>query len=79
MCLLPYFSPAQAQQSSKSAKSQKKESYTMRGVVSDSQGVLPGATVYLQNKDQRIIVGAVTHVFTNDPTMGYGVYADWQR
>ena len=26
-----------------------------------------------------IIVGAVTHVFTNDPTMGYGVYADWQR
>ena len=44
MCLLPYFSPAQAQQSSKSAKSQKKESYTMRGVVSDSQGVLPGST-----------------------------------
>ena len=62
MCLLPYFSPAQAQQSSKSAKSQKKESYTMRGVVSDSQGVLPGATVYLQNKDQRIIVGAVTGI-----------------
>ncbi len=26
-----------------------------------------------------IIVGAVTHVFTGDPTMGYGVYADWQR
>ncbi len=26
-----------------------------------------------------IIVGAVTHVFTDDPTMGYGVYADWQR
>lgn len=24
------------------------------------------------------VVGAVTHVFTNDPTMGYGVYADWQ-
>lgn len=25
------------------------------------------------------IVGAITHVFTGDATMGYGVYADWQR
>jgi stage IV sporulation protein B len=23
------------------------------------------------------IVGAVTHVFINDPTRGYGVYIDW--
>ncbi len=23
------------------------------------------------------IVGAVTHVFVNDPTLGYGVYVDW--
>lgn len=23
------------------------------------------------------LAGAVTHVFTNDPTRGYGVYADW--
>ena len=23
------------------------------------------------------IVGAVTHVFLNDPTKGYGVYVDW--
>lgn len=23
------------------------------------------------------LVGAVTHVFTSDPTMGYGVYIDW--
>ena len=23
------------------------------------------------------IVGAVTHVFMNDPTRGYGVYVDW--
>ena len=61
VCLLPDLSLAQAQQQSKSAKSQK-ETYTMRGVVSDSQGVLPGATVYLQNKDQRIIVGAVTGI-----------------
>ena len=23
------------------------------------------------------IIGAVTHVFVNDPTRGYGVYIDW--
>ena len=23
------------------------------------------------------LVGAVTHVFVNDPTKGYGVYAKW--
>ena len=23
------------------------------------------------------LVGAVTHVFVNDPTRGYGVYAEW--
>ena len=23
------------------------------------------------------VVGAVTHVFVNDPTRGYGVYIDW--
>ena len=23
------------------------------------------------------IVGAITHVFINDPTRGYGVYIDW--
>ena len=23
------------------------------------------------------IIGAVTHVFVNDPTQGYGVYLDW--
>ena len=23
------------------------------------------------------IIGAVTHVFVNDPTRGYGVYVDW--
>ena len=53
VCLLPDLSLAQAQQQSKSAKSQK-ETYTMRGVVSDSQGVLPGATVYLQNKTSEL-------------------------
>ena len=23
------------------------------------------------------LVGAVTHVFVNDPTKGYGIYLDW--
>ena len=23
------------------------------------------------------IIGAVTHVFINDPTRGYGIYIDW--
>jgi stage IV sporulation protein B len=23
------------------------------------------------------LVGAVTHVFVNDPTMGYGLYVEW--
>ena len=59
VCLSPCAVFAQKQEQNKSAK---KEVFTMRGVVSDSQGVLPGATVYLQNKDQRIVVGAVTGI-----------------
>ena len=23
------------------------------------------------------LIGAVTHVFVNDPTMGYGLYVEW--
>ncbi|MGN0768751.1 MAG: SpoIVB peptidase S55 domain-containing protein, partial [Christensenellales bacterium] len=23
------------------------------------------------------LIGAVTHVFTNDSTIGYGIYIDW--
>lgn len=23
------------------------------------------------------LIGAVTHVFVNDPTKGYGIYIDW--
>lgn len=34
----------------------------MRGVISDADGPLPGATVYLQNADQRLLVGEVTGV-----------------
>lgn len=59
VCLSPCAVFAQKQEQDKSAK---KEVFTMRGVVSDSQGVLPGATVYLQNKDQRIVVGTVTGI-----------------
>lgn len=59
VCLSPCAVFAQKQVQGRSVK---KETYTMRGVVSDSQGVLPGATVYLQNKDMRIIVGAVTGI-----------------
>ncbi len=25
------------------------------------------------------LIGAVTHVFTSDPTKGYGVYVDWMK
>ena len=24
-----------------------------------------------------MLIGAVTHVFVNDPTQGYGIYIDW--
>ncbi|WP_082806667.1 SpoIVB peptidase S55 domain-containing protein [Ferroacidibacillus organovorans] len=24
-----------------------------------------------------VLIGAVTHVFVNDPTQGYGIYALW--
>ena len=24
-----------------------------------------------------MLIGAVTHVFINDPTQGYGIYIDW--
>lgn len=33
----------------------------MRGMVSDKNGPLPGATIYLQNLEQRILVGVVTN------------------
>ena len=35
---------------------------TLSGVVSDNVGPLPGATVYLVNKDERVITGQVTGV-----------------
>ena len=59
VCLSPCAVFAQKQVQGRSAK---KAAFTMRGVGWGSQGVLPGATVYLQNKDMRIIVGAVTGI-----------------
>jgi stage IV sporulation protein B len=34
---------------------------------------MSGSPVIQNNK----IVGAVTHVFMNDPTKGYGIYIEW--
>lgn len=33
----------------------------IRGLVSDQSGPLPGASIYLQNPDQRILVGVITN------------------
>ena len=29
------------------------------------------------NRTKRKVIGAVTHVFVNDPTSGYGVHIEW--
>ncbi len=34
---------------------------------------MSGCPIIQNNK----IVGAVTHVFMNDPTKGYGIYIEW--
>lgn len=39
-------------------------------------GIVQGMSGSPIMQDEKI-VGAVTHVFTSDPTKGYGVYADW--
>ena len=39
-------------------------------------GIVQGMSGSPILQDGRII-GAVTHVFVNDPTQGYGVYIDW--
>lgn len=36
------------------------EKQTLSGIVSDAEGPLPGATVYLQNEDKRIVAGEIT-------------------
>ncbi len=49
---------------------------TDKRLLSLSGGIIQGmsGSPILQNGK---IVGAVTHVFINDPTRGYGVYIDW--
>jgi stage IV sporulation protein B len=39
-------------------------------------GIVQGMSGSPILQDGRII-GAVTHVFVNDPTMGYGLYVEW--
>ena len=45
-------------------------------LLSQTGGIVQGmsGSPLLQNGK---IVGAVTHVFVNDPTKGYGIYVDW--
>lgn len=50
----------QGQQAGNSGAQNKKANKTMHGVVTDEYGALAGATIYLQNKDQRIVIGAIT-------------------
>lgn len=49
---------------------------TDRELLSTTGGILQGmsGSPILQNGK---LIGAVTHVFTNDSTMGYGIYVDW--
>ena len=45
-------------------------------LLSQTGGIVQGmsGSPLLQNGK---IIGAVTHVFVNDPTKGYGIYVDW--
>ena len=45
-------------------------------LISKTGGIVQGmsGSPIIQNGK---IVGAVTHVFVNDPTKGFGVYIDW--
>lgn len=49
---------------------------TDKTLLEKTGGILQGmsGSPIIQNE---CIVGAVTHVFISDPTMGYGVYVDW--
>lgn len=61
-------------------KTEKEKSFVFRvkdkRLIELSGGIVQGmsGSPILQNGK---IVGAVTHVFTSDPTKGYGVYVDW--
>jgi stage IV sporulation protein B len=45
-------------------------------LLSVTGGIVQGmsGSPIIQNEK---LCGAVTHVFVNDPTRGYGLYADW--
>ncbi len=45
-------------------------------LLSKTGGIVQGMSGSPIIQDGRII-GAVTHVFVNDPTMGYGIYIEW--
>lgn len=45
-------------------------------LLSSTHGILQGMSGSPIIQDGKLI-GAVTHVFTNDSTMGYGIYIDW--
>lgn len=49
---------------------------TDKRLIKATGGIIQGmsGSPILQNN---MIVGAVTHVFVNDPLKGYGIYADW--
>ena len=49
---------------------------TDKNLISRTGGIVQGmsGSPIIQNGK---LVGAVTHVFVNDPTKGYGIYAEW--
>ena len=49
---------------------------TDKTLLSTTKGILQGMSGSPILQDGKLI-GAVTHVFTNDTTMGYGIYIDW--
>lgn len=51
-------------------------SVTDKALLNATGGILQGMSGSPIIQDNRL-VGAVTHVFLNDPTKGYGVYMDW--
>lgn len=66
-------------------KAQKQDSISDKGLIirvtdkvllEKTGGILQGmsGSPIIQNGE---LIGAVTHVFISDPTMGYGVYIDW--
>ena len=49
---------------------------TDKGLISMTGGIVQGMSGSPIVQDDKL-VGAVTHVFTSDPTKGYGIFIDW--